>query len=110
MGEYIVGLTGAPRIPIRHGDRTMLIRTTALATTAFAATALLAGGPALGQNLSDRIDHVMQKRAEAQTHNSSRADLLSTLVYTDISVQFNDQPARDVMKYLQTVLGINIVA
>lgn len=82
----------------------------AITTSIFATTILLSAPTAWGQNLSDRIDHVMQQKVKAQSNNSTKAQLLGTLLYTDITVQFNDQPARDVIKYLQTVLGINIVA
>ncbi len=84
----------------------------ALATRALilasAGVVLLPGSNALAQNLSDRIDHVMQQRTRAQANNSSKSHLLSTLLYTDVSVQFNETPLRDVMKYLETVLGINL--
>src|SRR5436190_15832715 len=84
------------------------IATFALAS--FTATLILSTNGASGQNLSDRIDHVMQQKVKAQAHNATKSELLGTLLYTDITVQFNEQPARDVVKYLQTVLGINIVA
>ncbi|MHC4446472.1 MAG: hypothetical protein ACYSXF_01515 [Planctomycetota bacterium] len=69
----------------------------------------MVGSTALGQSLSDRIDHVMQKRAQAQRRDSSKAHMLSVLLYTDITVQLQETPARDALSYLQTVLGINII-
>src|SRR5438477_3105078 len=89
-----------------------MTRTTTFALTAstFTAALLVSGTSALGQNLSDRIDRVLQDRAKAQSNNSTKAQLLGTLLYTDITVQFSEQPARDVIKYLQTVLGINLAA
>ena len=64
---------------------------------------------ATAQSLSDRIDHVMQQRTRAQANNQSKSTLLSTLLYTDVSVQFNQTPLRDAMKYIETVLGVNMV-
>ena len=69
---------------------------------------LLAGG-ASAQNLKDRIDHVMQKRIAAQNNNTSKAAMLGALLYTDITVQFQDTPGREAINYLQTALGINLV-
>ncbi len=69
----------------------------------------MAGSTAFGQSLSDRIEHVMQKRAQAQRRDSSKAHMLSVLLYTDITVQLQETPARDAISYLQTVLGINII-
>jgi hypothetical protein len=51
----------------------------------------------------------MQKRAQAQRRDSSKAHMLSVLLYTDITVQLQETPARDALSYLQTVLGINII-
>jgi uncharacterized membrane protein YgcG len=85
------------------------LTTRSLILAATGATLLL--GPQAGaQSLSDRIDHVMQERTRAQATNQSKSHLLSTLLYTDVSVQFNETPLRDVIKYLETVLGINIQA
>ena len=64
---------------------------------------------ASAQNLSERINHVMQQRTVAESHNTSKSAILGTLLYTDISVQFQDTKARDAFNYLQTVLGITIV-
>ena len=69
----------------------------------------MVGSTAFGQSLSDRIEHVMQKRAQAQRRDSSRANILGVLLYTDITVQLQETPARDAINYLETVLGINII-
>jgi hypothetical protein len=65
-----------------------------------AGLALLATSAAHAQNLSDRIDHVMQQRTAAEANNTSKAHMLGVLLYSDISVQFNDTKARDAFKYL----------
>ncbi len=82
------------------------MRSTALALVG---AGVLMGSPALGQSLSDRIDHVMQRRARAQSESTSKAHMLSVLLYTDITVTFQETPAREALNYLQTVLGINII-
>jgi hypothetical protein len=80
-------------------------------STAFAlvGACMLIGSPAFGQSLSDRIDYVMQQRSQAQPRGSTKAHLLSVLLYTDITVQFQETPAREGINYLQTLLGIHIV-
>ncbi|MHC4415880.1 MAG: hypothetical protein ACYS0G_11410 [Planctomycetota bacterium] len=82
------------------------MKSTALALVGFCA---LIGPSAFGQSLSERIDYVMQRRAQAQSENTSKAHMLSVLFYTDITVQFQETPAREAFNYLQTVLGINII-
>lgn len=71
---------------------------------------LLIGGNASAQNLNERINHVMQKRAAAESQNTSKARMLGALLYTDVTVQFSETSARDAINYLQTVLGVNLVA
>ena len=78
-------------------------------TLALAGFSLLICTPAFGQNLSERIDYVMQQRARAESRNTSKAHMLSVLLYTDVTVQFPETPARDAINYLQTILGINII-
>jgi hypothetical protein len=76
---------------------------------ALVGTCLLLGSPAFGQSLSDRIEYVMQQRAQVQPSGTSKAHMLSVLMYTDITVQFQETPAREAFNYLQTLLGIHIV-
>ncbi len=78
-------------------------------TLVLAGCGLLITAPAFGQNLSERMGYVMQKRAQAESRNTSKAHMLSVLLYTDMPFQFDETPARDAFNYLQTVLGINIV-
>jgi len=61
-----------------------------------------------GQSLSDRINHVMNKKVQQESRNSSKAHILGTVMYTNISVDFNETPARDAFNYIQTLLGINM--
>ena len=74
-----------------------------------AGTCLMLAAPAFGQSLSDRINYVMQQRAEAQTRSMTMGQMLSVLTYTDITVSFPETPARETFNYLQTVLGIPII-
>ena len=82
------------------------MRSTALA---FVGALVLVGSPALGQSLSERMNQVMQRRAAAQSRDTSKAHMLSVLLYTDITVTFQETPAREAFNYLQTVLGVNII-
>ncbi|MCZ6493690.1 MAG: hypothetical protein O6933_06380 [Planctomycetota bacterium] len=70
---------------------------------------VLVSSSAFGQSLSDRINHVMQQRAQTQARSTGKAHMLSVLLYTDITVQFEETPAREAISYLQTVLGIKII-
>ncbi|MCH7545895.1 MAG: hypothetical protein IID30_05765, partial [Planctomycetes bacterium] len=69
----------------------------------------LLASDAMGQSLSDRIKHFRNSQIQAQANNQSKSHILSTLVYTDISVKFQDAPARDAFNYIQTILNINII-
>jgi uncharacterized membrane protein YgcG len=69
----------------------------------------LAAPVALGQGLSERINHYMQSQARAPSGSASKGHLLGTLLYTDLSVRFDKTPARDAINHLQTLLGINII-
>lgn len=64
---------------------------------------------ALAQNLSERIDHVMRTRAAAQANNSSGAAMLGALLYTDVTVRFDETTAREAINYLAKLLNISIV-
>ncbi|MHC5004742.1 MAG: hypothetical protein ACYTJ0_16645, partial [Planctomycetota bacterium] len=76
---------------------------------AFVGSATLLGSTALGQSLSERMGYVMQQRARNQARNTSKAHMLSTLLYQDLTVTFSETPAREAFNYLQTVLQINLV-
>ncbi len=112
-GEYdspvLVGQVGLPPAICRvakmnPGDPTMKSKTLALV-----GLGVLLGSPALGQSLSERINYVMQQRSQAQSRNTSKGYMLSVLLYTDLTVQFAETPAREAFNYLQTILGINII-
>ncbi len=78
-------------------------------TLALVGLGVLLGSPALGQSLSERINYVMQQRSQAQSRNTSKGYMLSVLLYTDLTVQFAETPARETFNYLQTILGVNII-
>jgi len=69
--------------------------------------------PAAGQTLSDRIEavraHQGQQRDQAEGKHSARA-MLGVLLYTDLDVNFEETPAREVIAYLATRLDLNILA
>ena len=78
-------------------------------TTVIAAAAVgLAGSVSCGQSLSERINQ-MQNQGRAESTTISKPHMLSVLLYTDITVQFNETQAREAINYLKTVLGVNIV-
>jgi len=51
----------------------------------------------------------MQKRMQAERNNTTKANMLATLLYTDMTVQFEETPARDALDFMKTTLGINIL-
>ena len=70
---------------------------------------LLLASPALGQRMSERIDHARRRQAPQQSTVKSKADMHRILTRTAITVQFNETPAREAFKHLQTLLGLHIV-
>ncbi|MHC5023698.1 MAG: hypothetical protein ACYTGG_07280 [Planctomycetota bacterium] len=75
-----------------------------------AGSALFIGSAASGQSLSERIAHFQRSKMQEEARNTSKAHMLSTLLYTDLTVDFQERPVREVVDYLRTVLKINIVA
>jgi len=73
-----------------------------------AAGCLALGSECLGQSLSDRIQHHMNKKVQAESRNTSKGQILGTVMLTNISVDFKETPARDAFNYIQTLLGINM--
>ncbi len=79
-------------------------------TTVVVAVAVgLAGSMACGQSLSERINHMQNQGGRAQGTTISKPHMLSVLLYTDLTVQFNETQAREAINYLKTVLGVNII-
>ncbi|MEE2972326.1 MAG: hypothetical protein VX672_04305 [Planctomycetota bacterium] len=79
-------------------------------------TTLLGGGLVLSlltsasaQNLSDRIAEVARQRQARASKDSSQSALLGALLYKDISVDFDETPARDAFDYIKSLLGQDIV-
>lgn len=82
------------------------MRTTTLLV---AATTLIAvASPLHAQSLNERVQHVRQQRAAAQAE--TKGEMLGALLYTDISVQFNETPAQEAIKYIQSLVNVNIIA
>jgi len=68
------------------------------------------GATAAAQNLSDRLGAIAEQRARTQAESTSKPKLLGALLYTDLSVDFKRQTARDAIEYFKTVLGVPVVA
>ncbi|MAH66297.1 MAG: hypothetical protein CMJ27_07885, partial [Phycisphaerae bacterium] len=64
---------------------------------------------ALGQNLSERIRAVAKQREAEASRDTTQAALLGALIYTDISVDFDETPAREAFDYLRQILGVDLV-
>ena len=78
-------------------------------TVALVGVCLLFTSPAVGQRMSERIDHALRRQAPQQTTVTSRAGMLRILTGTALTVQFHETPAREAFKHLQTLLGLHIV-
>ncbi len=76
-----------------------------------AATVLATASPAPGQTLSERIDAVKRKHAERATRAEadSKLKILQALLYTELTVGFDQTPARDVFEFFKTALAINLI-
>jgi hypothetical protein len=87
---------------------------TRLITTAAAMLAVAAAtGMASGQSLADRIAEVRRQRAAEQARErmgTSQTGLLQRLLYTELSVDFNETPAREAIDFIRTALDINLIA
>lgn len=84
----------------------LLMLTTA---TILGAPVVFTASEASAQGLSERIRGVAQQRQAARARDSSKANHLGTLLYTDISVDFNETPVREAFNYIKSVLGVDIV-
>jgi hypothetical protein len=55
------------------------------------------------------MNHLMRQREKAASKNETKGRMLGALLYTDVTVRFEDTPARDAINYIKTLLGINII-
>ncbi|MCH7601831.1 MAG: hypothetical protein IIB54_03595 [Planctomycetes bacterium] len=73
---------------------------------------LALASPARSQTLADRINQVRNqpaKQNEKKIDKTSVPYMLGVLLYSDITVSYEDSPARDVFKHLAEELQINII-
>ena len=66
---------------------------------------VLIAAPALGQSLEQRLRGASTPK---QMTNTSKPILLGTLLYTDISVDFDETPLREAIKYIEDRLDVPI--
>ena len=90
---------------IPNGNRLFLLIS---ATLLLAPLACLTSG-ASAQGLAERLRGVAEQRQAAAARDSSKATHLGALLYTDISVDFDETPARDAFDYIKSLLGVDIV-
>ena len=69
----------------------------------------IASAAASAQNLSDRIAEVARRREAESRRDTSQGALLGALLYTDITVNFDETPARDAFTYVKQLLGVDLV-
>jgi hypothetical protein len=63
--------------------------------------------PAAGQSIAQRVAAIQEKRAERD--KAARIAMLQVLLYKELTVDFDQVPARDVFDFLKTALGINMI-
>ena len=68
---------------------------------------LVAVAPASGQNLSERINTVLEQRATKQA--TAKGPILRALLTTSISVKFEDTKAKEAFAYLKQLIGVEMV-
>ena len=73
------------------------------------ASPLLLAATASGQNLSDRIAAVARQRQADAARNNTQSNLLGALLYADVSVDFDETPAREAFDYLKQIMGVEMV-
>ena len=83
----------------------MRIQTTLSAVLGLAT--LVAVAPASGQNLSERINTVLEQRATKQA--TAKGPILRALLTTSISVKFEDTKAKEAFAYLKQLIGVEMV-
>ena len=83
----------------------MRIQTTLSAMLGLAT--LVAAAPASGQNLSERINTVLEQRAAKQA--TAKGPILRALLTTSISVKFEDTKAKEAFAYLKQLIGVEMV-
>ncbi len=72
-----------------------------------AASVAVVTAPAVAQSLQQRIAAVRAKQEKKETQG--RLKMLQTLIYRDLTVDFQQAPAKDVFEYFRTALDLNIV-
>ena len=83
----------------------MRIQTTLSAVLGLAT--LVAVAPASGQNLSERINTVLEQRATKQA--TAKGPILRALLTTSISVKFEDTKAKEAFAYFKQLIGVEMV-
>ncbi len=80
------------------------------AAMTMALTLAIVAPPAAGQSLQHRIAAVrLKQERQQQKQPDVRVKMLQALLYRDLTVHFDQAPARDVFDYLRTALDINLV-
>ncbi len=66
---------------------------------------------AAAQTLRQRIDAVKEKREQQARRGARdhRVEILQALYYTDVTILFQETPARDAFEFIRTALGVNMV-
>lgn len=68
---------------------------------------------ACAQNFSDRANQVLQDRQAGSASNDPSMEIgriLGVLLYTDVTVQFDENEAREAFRHMSQILGVPIVA
>ncbi len=74
-----------------------------------AMTLPLIASAASAQNLSDRIAEVARQREAASRNDTSQGALLGALLYADLTVNFDETPAREAFAYVKQLMGVDLV-
>ena len=64
---------------------------------------------ASGQGLSERVRAVAEQRQEAAKNDMSRGRLLGALLYTDITANFENTPAKTAFEFIGKQLGVPFI-
>ena len=83
--------------------------TPSFALIAMSAATLLVAAAASAQGLSERIRAVADQKMEAAKNDTSKGRLLGSLLYSDLSVNFDKTDARTAFGYIRDQIGVPLV-
>ncbi|MEY3022351.1 MAG: hypothetical protein RIS86_1549 [Planctomycetota bacterium] len=80
-----------------------------LGSVAASIAVAIAADSAQAQGLSERIRAVAEQRQEAERNDVTKGKLLGALLYTDVTANFENTPARTAFDFVQKQMGVPLI-